>query len=279
MSGAEVRVKTGSRSVNLVEPFLRFIREKGEKSLLALLERIQIVQGDRESLAVKNLAKDSMLRVVFGSDEAASSIRTLSGPPTMQTIAFSHHRSEAWIDWECVTEDLVDNLIRVFAIYGQAGCTAPSRVILLDATADQAMSLSDRVCARWPEILRVVPDPQVSADSIMAEQVARARGWQAKRILQGRGVVGVGTHSLVPPAGALTLSIIPATLDTAISHLPVDIQTIGYAASSKMLAACLHELSARGVKRVVPLARMHDFEHVWDGFAFFSQAFELMTVK
>ncbi len=153
MSGAEVRVKTGSRSVNLVEPFLRFIREKGEKSLVALLERIQIVQGDRESLAVQNLAKDSMLRVVFGSDAAALNIRALSGPPTAQTIAFSHHRSEAWIEWECVTEDLVDSLIRVFAIYGQAGCTAPSRVILIDATAGQAMSLSDRVCQRWPKIL------------------------------------------------------------------------------------------------------------------------------
>jgi hypothetical protein len=75
--------------------------------------------------------------------------------------------SEAWISPARIAEDaVVDDLIRVFAIYGQAGCTSPSRAVVLDGTAADARRLRDRVVDRWAQVLPAPPPPHISISNV-----------------------------------------------------------------------------------------------------------------
>ena len=61
--------------------------------------------------------------------------------------------------------------------------------------------------------------------------------------------------------------------------LPANIQTIGHAVDKPADVAWLRLLAATRVKRFVPLARMHHFGPIWDGWEFWRGMFEVANVE
>ena len=61
---------------------------------------------------------------------------------------FSDRRSEAWIELSAVNDTVVETLIKVFAIYGQAGCTSPSRVSAVGWHGREKPGSCETAC--WP---------------------------------------------------------------------------------------------------------------------------------
>ena len=113
----------------------------------------------------------------------------------------------------------------------------------------------------------------------MYRQLAAVRGWDAVLAPQNAAMLASGSTDLEPSAGQMCLAFVYADIDEAIETLPANIQTIGYASNTRALTdTWLGVLERTQIKRLVPLAKMHHFGPVWDGHAFWRQAFDEVEV-
>ncbi len=127
------------------------------------------------------MASNSEIRIVFGSDQAATDIHDLPHPLGSSGFSFTDRQSEAWIEKGALNEDVLISLIKVFAIYGQAGCTSPRRVILLDGLRKMSWNLRDNLVQLWPKVIKQDPPMHVASSNILADQYARSLGWETRQ--------------------------------------------------------------------------------------------------
>jgi hypothetical protein len=280
LTGNFLRIKAGSRSRDLTAAFLEFSRSHAEQEPLRSYLHNFV---HNESFAAddprnREMAESSAVRIVFGSDIAASAIHSLPHPVDSVGISFTDRRSEAWLELDRCNDETLRQLIKVFAIYGQAGCTSPSRVVLLNASRADALGIRDRLVALWPAVIRHRPEMNVASDNLRAWQLARATGWDPVLLADNRAVVSVGDFSLPVFDGQMELRIVTASPDEACGHLPKNIQTIGHALRNPNASQWRDLLLQTRVTRFVPLAKMHHFEAFWDGQDVFAQLFAYTRV-
>jgi hypothetical protein len=280
LSGNPVWLKAGSHSEDLATAFLDFCRTSLPPGPLAdyLQSRVRLDSFARNDPRVGEMARTAAVRIVFGSDEAVAAIDALPHPAESVAFAFSDRRSEAWIEPSRVDDSTLENLAKVFAIYGQAGCTSPRRVVLIDGTMDHARQARDRLHALWRKAIPRDPPMHQASANIMTCQHAAILGWSAELTERHGAVLAVGDASLAEIEGPSVLPFVALPLEQAIARLPANIQTIGHAIADSRDSRWLERLATTSVKRFVPLARMHHFGPVWDGFRFWHMFFEEVEV-
>jgi Acyl-CoA reductase (LuxC) len=266
LTGNRIFMKEGSRADALTLAFADFVRANGGA---ALLERAEIVRAERNDPAVLERTTHADVVIVFGFDEAVAAAAQHVRPGAT-LIPFSDRRSEAWLAGSPADGVLVD-LIKVFAVYGQAGCTSPARVVVLDGSAEE---IRDRIVRLWPERLRN-REPHVASSNILAAQLAAAAGWDAALVAANSAVIAAGAATLEIPQAGLFLPIVALPVADAIASLPANIQTVGHNVDADM---ALQWLAGTAVKRIVPIAAMHHFGPVWDGREWFRECFEWVEV-
>ncbi len=279
LAGAPLRIKAGSRSDDLTTAFLVYAcsRLAGEP-LGDYLASITCAGFDRDDPQNGQMAAEAQVRLVFGGDAAARSIHALAHPLDSIGFSFTDRRSEAWVECSRLHDDLLVSLLRVFAIYGQTGCTSPRRVVLLDATTADARQLRDRLVRLWPLSNPRSTPMHIASDNQMARQWAAALGWDAV-VTRGQGaVIAVGDLSLEPCPAAMLLMVVAATVVQAEAALPSNIQTIGHALIDATHRRWLELLARTRVRRFVPISRMHYFGPTWDGWSFWRQLFEEVEI-
>lgn len=281
LTGNRILIKGGSRSHDLTGAFLAFAREHlVEGPLRVHLEQRVDLQvfahgDDREH----QMLAQADVRIVFGSEAAATAVH--GAAPTLRGTGFSFtdRQSQAWIEASAATDDVLSNLIRVFAIYGQAGCTSPRRVVLLDGTRAESDDLRSRMLELWPHVLRFRPPVHIASGNTMALQWAAALGWDAAATVNRHAVIGVGDLAMETIDAPMFLPICPASREEAARQLPRNIQTLGHAFVDPTDPRWLRLTAATAVKRLVPIARMHHFGSLWDGQQFWRQCFEEIEVQ
>ncbi len=281
LTGNSIRLKGGSTSEDLTGAFLSYVREHDTTDILSgLLDRqVQYEVFGRDDARNSDMAAEASMRIVFGTDEAAAAVHALPHPLGSVGFSNSDRRSEAWIEADAITEDLLAVLLRVFAIYGQAGCTSPSRVVLLDQSVEQAVALRDRLSACWPHLeFRNVP-PHIASNNIMARQWAAGCGWDAVLTQRNQAVLAAGDGTFERIPSLMMLPIVAATTEQAAASLPDNIQTLGHAVVDPGAERWLRLLARTRVKRFVPIRQMHHFGPLWDGDLYWMQAFELVQVE
>jgi hypothetical protein len=280
LTGQPIRLKLGSSAQDLTGAFLHYAAENlpvGEfRNYLATQVKAEIF--GRDDVRQLDLAKHSQIRVVFGSDAAAESIHQLPHPLESLGFSFVDRQSEAWLQQEAVNEQSLSTLIKVFAIYGQAGCTSPRRVILLDGSEDAVRRLRDDMLELWPTVISGETPMHTASDNVMAEQWAHALGWDARRTSKNAALLAHGTPDLATFETLTALRIQGATREQALADLPPNIQTIGHALKDPEDPDWLNLLAGSRVRRFVPLGRMHHFGSIWDGQEFWRQCFEPMEL-
>ena len=279
LTGNRIRIKAGSRSDDLTTAFLGYLdRHLGAGTLRQRLREVSVESFGRESPGNAALALEADVRVVFGSDAAAAAIERLEHPLDSSGFAFRDRRSEAWLDRSNLDDDLVVDLIRVFAIYGRAGCTSPSRVLLLDASTEETIALRDRMTALWGRAVKRRVDAHVASQNILARQFAAAKGWNAATAASHGAVVAVGGLELAPLDFSMALSLSPVSAAAAVAALPPNVQTVGHNIEAERVRELLPTIARSPILRFVPLQRMHHFGPVWDGTAFWAQTFRRVEV-
>jgi hypothetical protein len=279
LTGNPLTFKAASEGADLTSAFRAFaISALPASPLRAYLEReVSVVAMPREDTRVAALARSAMVRVVFGSDAAAAAVHALPHPVESVGISFVDRHSEAWIHPARVDDALLLTLARVFSVYGQAGCTAPRRVVLLDASPDEAGRLRDRLAELWPS---VAPRPpmHIATQNVMARQWAAAEGWDAVLSRDHAAVLAVGGLDHPPLDAPWFLGVCAASSAAALRQLPAHTQTVGLAWQGDAAAKALEILTRSRARRVVPIERMHHFLEIWDGSSFWRAAFEELEV-
>lgn len=280
VTGNPILLKGASRAEDLTGAFLAYAREHLPDGALRahLRENVRFEVFDREDARNADFAREARVRIVFGTDAAARAVEALAHPLDSVGFAFVDRRSEAWVSPEVVDDALVETLVKVFAIYGQAGCTSPRRVVLLGAGLAEARALRDRMLASWPRVVRARPPQHVASSSVMGRQWAAALGWDAELAANNGAVLAAGERGLEPFAAPMALPVVGASLEEALGDLPENIQTIGHAVADPDAPSWLALVARARAKRFVPLARMHHFGPVWDGTDFWRQTFEQVEV-
>jgi hypothetical protein len=278
-SGQPITVKTGSRSDELCGAFCRYCLTTlppGElKTYFA--ENINIQGFGRNDPRNLEMAKQAAVRIAFGSDEGVSAVHALPHPAHSIGISFGNKRSEAWVSIDSLDDASVDMLLKVFAIYGQAGCTSPRRVVIIGGSQKDSLSLRDRIISRWPSAVKRPTAMNVASANTMDLQLNRAQGWDAVPGPQNAAVFGVGSLKRGEMNGLMSLPISWGLLEETTQHLPSNIQTLGYLGLNA--EDLVPHVVSSGVKRLVPLGQMHHFGPVWDGFNFWSQLFEEIVIS
>ncbi len=280
ITGNALRLKGGSRSADLTGAFLDFAREHARAGVLRdlLADSVRFEVFDREDARNAEWAATARSRIVFGSDGAADAIESLPHPAASTGFAFTDRRSEAWIEPALLTDERVDTLIKVFAIYGQAGCTSPRRVVLVGGDDADARALRDRMLARWEGVRKGRAAANVASANVMARQWAAALGWDAVLCPDHAAVLATGAPELEPFDAPMGLPIVAASIERTLETLPSNLQTIGHVLRDPSSPAWLERVARCGAKRFVPLGRMHHFGPVWDGVDFWRQTFEEIEV-
>ena len=185
--------------------------------------------------------------------------------PGSRFLGFGNMYSEAWIDRQHLNDATAEQLIRVFAIYGQAGCTSPRRVVILNASHENAMRWSDRLVELWPQIAPAVAAPHTASQNLLFHQLATHAGAHARLTPGNRSIVAVADRSAEIPEGPQTLLLSGATLDEAVRSTPSNLQTLGLAVSAATHQEIVQRATDMHVRRMVPLSQMHHFGSLWDG--------------
>ena len=281
LTGQPIRLKLGSSAQDLTGAFLQYAvanLPQGEfKEYLTKQVKAEIFT--REDPLQQELTKDARIRIIFGSDAAAEAIHQLPHPLESLGFSFVDRESEAWLEQGALNEQVLTTLIKVFAIYGQAGCTSPKRVILLDGSDSAVQSLRDDLLDLWPTVMAEETPMHTASANVMAEQWARALGWDARCAPRSAALLAHGTRDLPNFDALMALRIQGATRKQALADLPPNIQTIGHALESPNDPAWLKLLAGSRVRRFVDLSRMHYFGSIWDGQEFWRQCFEPMEVR
>jgi hypothetical protein len=279
LTGARVRLKSGSRSRDLAGAFLEFARAHAPRPLASWLEQVEHRQVPASDPWSAGMAAGADVRIAFGSDESVAAIDRLPHPPSSIGIAFVDRTSEAWIFPGADMERTAADLVRVFAVYGKLGCTSPARVVLPGGTREDAETLRRMMLEVCPTLVRNRPEPSVASETFMASQWASALGWDAAggRARDNAALLAIGDLSLVPFTASMALPIIPAPVEAAIASLPPRIQSIGHAGAESFDWSPV--VRASGVKRIVPLIAMHHFGPVWDAIPWFRLCFEEIDVQ
>lgn len=281
LSGAPLRFKAGSTAVDLTAAFVDYAIRSLPDGALAdyLAQQVRVERFDRHDPRNAQMAAEARVRVVFGSNATVNAVHTLPHPPDSVAVSFGDHRSEAWVENEALTDDRLIALIRVFAIYGQAGCTSPRRVVLLDGSVGDACRVQESLVRLWPKAVRTDVPMHTAAANVMEFQLALAHGWQAIKAPRNGGVVAAGQISLPELTGLMTLPVVPASIAQAAASLPSNIQTIGHCVRQPHDPRWLGVIARTPAKRFVPIEAMHQFGPVWDGGNYWRQFFEEVELQ
>lgn len=280
-SGAPIWVKVGSSAADLTTAFVDFTIRNLPNGALAddLRQQLRVERFDRQDPRNARMAAEAKVRVVFGSDAAITAVHALPHPPDSVAVSFGDHRSEAWVEKEALTDDRLIALIRVFAIYGQAGCTSPRRVVVLDGSNGDARCVQESLVRLWPEAMRMDVPMHTAAANVMEYQLALAQGWAASTAPRNAGIVAAGQIGLPELSGQMTLPVVSAGIAQAAASLPPNIQTIGHCVRQPHDPRWLDVIARIPAKRFVPIEAMHHFGPVWDGANYWRQFFEEVELQ
>lgn len=280
LTGNPLRIKSGSRGDDLTSLFLNYARGNLADGELKdhLAERVEVEVFSRDDPRNAEWAAAARTRLVFGSDSAVTAVHALPHPVDSVGFSFGHRESEAWLEPTVCDDRTLESLLRVFDVYGQAACTSPARVVLLEATREQALEIRERLLSLWKQLFTRDPEMAVASASILDHQWAASLGWNSRLAERHGAAFAVGAGNLRKPDGQRILSLVPLSVPEAVASLPDRIQTIGHALSPERERAIPAQIAIRGVKRFVPLAEMHRFGPVWDGQSFWRGTFDRMEM-
>lgn len=281
LSGNRILIKGGSSSKNLTGVFLDYALKNLPEGVLKnyLIHNVKLEFFEHSDDRNLNMASSAHVRIFFGSTVAGEEIDRLDHSLNSSGFYFIDRQSEAWIDYNTVDDELIETLIKVYAVYGQAGCTSPKRVVLIDGNFELASFFRDRLLKRWNQTDSAIPLQHVASENIMARQLFSANGWNVKNVYCNKAVIPVGHNKLTCPNTFTSLPITWGSLKETINQLPKNIQTIGHSIAERNYDYYLVNIASTSIKRFVPLSQMHHFGPIWDGFNFWNSLFEQIEIN
>lgn len=281
--GARVEVKVGSRSLDLVSKLRDFIVTHQPESKLAnwFTQEMKIHEVDRTSSVNKSMSAAADVRIVFGSNDAARGVDLLDHPLHSKGLYFSDRVSEAWISADFINEkSVLKDLVSVFMVYGQAGCTSPKRICIIGGDSESAKFLQNNLIKNWESYNLPKVEQNIASQNILLKQLLDAEGRPNCLAPGSSAVFFLDEVNFPAPRSNNSISVQAGRFEDFIESQPDNLQTIGYALTPNDKRCALPLISRmKSVSRFVNLANMHDFGPVWDDRNWFLELFRVTDVE
>ena len=280
LTGQKLQIKAGSRSNNLTTEFINYLKCNLPKSELSdyINNCVKCFTFPREDSRNQTMSEQAKVRLMFGSNESANQIEQLPHSLDSITFKFVDKYSEIWLEHEQINQDILAQIIKVFSIYGQLGCTSPKKIVLVNGTKSQEKELYDRLIEAWPTIIKnsdIIP-PHVASKNILIMQLAKSHGYKASLVANNQAVVAYSEKYYQQQPSLRSDMVLPLesqSLEIALSNLPQNIQTIGCALSPNSIDYLRSNIAKTRISRIVNIHQMHHFNTIWDGHDFWKQFF------
>ena len=275
ISGNKLRIKLGSKGADLCTPLIDWIKENSKPGpLVEWMEReLSVKSFGRESELNRKWSEWANVRIVFGSDMGCKAISDLPCSEETRTFLFSNKVSQIWCTKNDMDSSQIETLIKVFSIYGTAGCTSPRIVKIIDGSLEDCDTLARRISIHWDSVIHEETEMHSASQNLLSHQIAKSQGWESWMLGKNSAVIAVGGPELNPPEGNRILPITYSSLDYSFSDLPPEIQTIGYSLPNDLLDKIEKNMVNYNIKRIVPMGEMHHFGPIWDGMHFWRGMF------
>lgn len=278
LTGAQVRVKTGSRSEDLCAPFLAYAGAMAPEGPLRewITRCVDVRSFNRDDPANADMSRWAEARIFFGGDPAAGVVEALPHAVGSPWFPFGNRTSEAWLSAQAAARpESALSLAKAFAIYGQAGCTSPKRAVVVGGSAEDARRLARLLEQAWPLASAGDAPPAEASEVVLGEQRARAAGFETSRLRRNSALLVLSPASAPRAFAHRGLQVQWGSLDEVVATCPANLQTVGHD-EAELPDAWRAAFATTAGNRLVPLARMHDFGPVWDGVAWWRNLFRIV---
>ena len=236
---------------------------------------VAVLRYDRSRLDVaKELSRSVNVRVIWGTDEAVSAIRSLPCRPDTLDIPFPSRTSCMILGPECLEPERAQKIARRAAIdicvFDQKACASPHTVLLLtgDASAGRefAAALAQALERAGQSMPPSVPNQkEVSAILNLRSQYDMffdawySSGTQYTVLMDDKQQLG-------PAIGSRTVFVrCMPDMERIAAVLPENMQSVGLAVEGETRERLTSLLGARGVHRFPAVGGMTAFDLPWDG--------------
>ena len=266
---------------DLLLSIIKSLFENGEYEAIAL--RNAFISYPHDDDITRRLFANIDRRVLWGSDETVSHIRSIKTPLNCQDVIFSDRKSAAVFSKKYVNSiETVSSLIEKFYrdAYGfeQMACSSPKFVIWIDdhegdsARAKFWEAFAGYVAERHPELsTAAVMEKIVAMQSFALSGDVRSRSLPGNLLQVVQADAETLSDTFIHPGGGLFIEVQVKDLST-INWATLNYQTLVCEGVDRQVFADLAKMYARPVAdRIVPVGQALNFEAVWDGVNLFER--------
>jgi hypothetical protein len=259
----------------------------------AVAQTQRMITYDRDDATTAALSAACDLRVIWGGDQAVSTVRRHPLAPHARDLTFPDRASFAAISvagWQAAAparrRDAVVGFYNDSYWFDQAACASP-RTLFWVGDPEAAEAARTEFRALLAEVLadkRYLVEPAMAVQKRVSTYGVAADGLASEVRFDGNAVT---TLELVEPAavprewlGAGTFPM--ATLSTLDDLVPIverkdqTLSCFGFAADE--LTGFARRLAGRGIDRIVPFGSALAFSAIWDGYDLLTEFSRLTTV-
>jgi hypothetical protein len=271
-----VRIPTELR--DMIAQLIAKLVQSDKQSLLT--SRIRLLAFDHGRLDLHRAVAQSVDgAMIWGGEEAVSTIRSLPFPPWARLAVFGPRISVAAMDaasWADAgtRESLCRRIARDVWQFDQQACSSPQVLFLEKKNGESTADFVQALRTAFEAENRA--HPRESIEGALTSAICQAR---AAWLLQNEAnsavfpatpdwTILVGHGAEIPqPTQGKTLTVLEVDdLLEALARLDGNVQTLGLAIADPERESAIASLAAtRGIDRIVPLGRMHVFGPPWDG--------------
>jgi hypothetical protein len=269
-------IRVPSLADNLLADLMGLLSGLGEVPG-AMARSVAIIRYDyRDTKTAEEVSKSADVRIIWGGDESAASIKRLPTKLTCSDMVFPDRTSFVVLGRSVLSPDRVDTVTRLIAhdvsVFEQKACASPHTVFLSTDDEDEINLFCQSLKNAMHGILKLIPKTTPSQKEVQAILNLRAQYDMFHEAWYSEGtefsIFWDDKVQIGPPIGNRTIFVrsLPS-VEELVTILPSNVQSVGMAAEGDEYERLTNHLGAAGVHRFTPLGAMTHFEIPWDGVA------------
>jgi hypothetical protein len=292
LAGNHNVVRISARSATAADTVLEALNATLADSDPVIGRTQRMVTYGRDDEITRSLSAWADLRVIWGGDQAVSTIRAFPLKPSGRDLTFPDRTS--WAALSTTGWERADPAARRAAATGfandaywfdQAACSSPRTVFLVgppsETVATEFLDLLAEVVAQrgWVVDAAMAVEKRVNAYGLAATGAVTALRFPENEITElvlagvgdaPRRWIGAGAFPFASVGSLAELAPVMNRQDQTFSHFGFELDE---------LRAFATELGGRGVDRIVPFGQALTFSSIWDGYDLPSEFTRLTTLQ
>ncbi len=280
LSGSSNVVRISDRTGDVTKILIEIISDTLlDAEMKDVASRVSVIQCDRDSSVLQDVAFRSDLRVWWGGDQAVTSLKKFDSQPRTIDVSFPDRWSIALIDASSFnalgkeeSQSLLQSLSKDIYLFDQLACSSPQAIYWSTKSEEDFRSARLKFDQLLSEAVYEMDYDLPIANFVdkaikVASDVLSNPGevsWHGKELVSTLIEGNVQSH--VSQSGGALYHIGIKSLNELPEHLDSRVQTVvSFGVEKSELTDALVNMKIAGIDRVVSPGRALSFGPIWDG--------------